>query len=406
MAPAAAASHSILSHSMSDRARSIDFLRGSAAMAVVIHHAVLFGNRPPTETPWFQALFWVLTHGHLGVPLFFVISGFCIHMRWARQQAATGEARVDFLAFWKRRFWRLYPPYLVALVITMALVLVAIRMGSTAASITRYPEPRSLWIGIDFVAHVFMLHGFHPALDEAGGNPVYWTLAREEWLYLIYFPLLFWRRSWGTVPAVIVTFVLGIVLQVTMRPVFGDSDWWRVINKSVITLWIQWSLGMLAAEAYVGLVKLPAWCRALWLVPVWAVLAEVNDAYDTPLTPALWGMTFFTLLNYCVTREQEGRWPNFALTNWLAHVGLFSYSLYLIHYPARYVMKTLMGPFAATRNPLLYLAGAVAITIGGYIAGWLFFLLIERHFLNAGRSPQPAPAVSATPAAAEAPARP
>jgi hypothetical protein len=41
--------------------------------------------------------------GHLGVPLFFVISGFCIHLRWAKQQARAHIDRPDVFEFWKRR---------------------------------------------------------------------------------------------------------------------------------------------------------------------------------------------------------------------------------------------------------------------------------------------------------------
>ena len=46
---------------------------------------------------------------------FFVISGFCIHLGWARQEAQAGGATTDFFAFWRRRIRRLYPPYLVVL---------------------------------------------------------------------------------------------------------------------------------------------------------------------------------------------------------------------------------------------------------------------------------------------------
>ena len=53
--------------------------------------------------------------------VFFVISGFCIHLQWARARAHHQEGQIQFGAFWKRRIRRLYPPYLIALVLFLAI---------------------------------------------------------------------------------------------------------------------------------------------------------------------------------------------------------------------------------------------------------------------------------------------
>ena len=57
------------------------------------------------------------------MPLFFVISGFCIHLPYARALAAADPETTapDWKRFFARRFWRLYPPYLAALVVALAL---------------------------------------------------------------------------------------------------------------------------------------------------------------------------------------------------------------------------------------------------------------------------------------------
>ncbi len=67
--------------------------------------------RDPASAPSTSFIaFFPLSFGWMGVPLFFVISGFCIHASALK----NNELRVGRF-FW-RRFWRIYPPYLAALI--------------------------------------------------------------------------------------------------------------------------------------------------------------------------------------------------------------------------------------------------------------------------------------------------
>ena len=169
------------------RLRSIDALRGIAAIGVVLYHSV---PRPANGTPT-SLLNWpgyVVQYGssvgYIGVFLFFVISGFCIHLQWARARAAGQQAEIRFGAFWKRRIRRLYPPYLIAL--AFYLLLPALINGVNLNHFLAY----------DVVMHVLMLHNLDPRTCYSI-NGVFWTLAIEEQLYLAYFLLLFLRTRWG-----------------------------------------------------------------------------------------------------------------------------------------------------------------------------------------------------------------
>ena len=371
------------------RLRSIDLLRGVAALGVLCFHSL-----PPVGAAGPGALFYlpwlVINHGFLGVPLFFVISGFCIHLRWAKSYAQTKNENVDFLEFWKRRLHRLYPPYFVMVCISMAFMLLAYHQGRADI----YPNPKLRWIGLDFLAHITMLHGFSPLFDQAGGNPPMWTLAREEYFYILYFALLAWRRTRhlaATVGAVLLIgwgFALAAHLLVP-----ADSPWWKVINNSALVLWIQWVLGMVAVEAYYGLVKLPRWCSSPWLVPVWLVLGEASLNFCPQLSNLLRGMTFFTLVNYCVDLEKAGRWPEHRVLNWLSGVGIFSYSIYLVHNPVINILGHLLDPHLNPlhRGPAL-LGMAIKILVGFNVAR-LFYWLVERHFLNTKPKPASVPLV-------------
>jgi peptidoglycan/LPS O-acetylase OafA/YrhL len=324
-----------------------------------------------------------MSYGHAGVPLFFVISGFCIHQRWARQRAEGGAARVDFVGFWRRRLWRLYPSYLTALCLSMLLVLAAYAAGSDRPILTRYPEPRAWWIGADFLAHLGMLHGLHPVFDKGGGNAVFWSLAREEYLYLMYFVILAGRRRVGIKSCLLGVTLIGLafpfVMRLALRP---DSDWWGIVNTSALVLWVQWCLGAVAVEGYYGLVGLPRWAACGWAVPLLATLAICAESRAAALGPLLWGLTFFVLVNACVERERRGGWSGRLPVRWLAAVGVFSYSLYLVNLPVQNLIKQVFPPRLYAGTQWLYLGYFFVLVLASVGAGKGFYHIIERHFFQ------------------------
>src|SRR5262245_48713387 len=95
----------------SSRIEAVDMLRGVAALLVLAVHLPFSwgsghaaGSTTATVFPnWTMPFF---RFGATGVDLFLVISGFCIHMQWARSQG-----QINFFGFWRRRLRRLYPPY-------------------------------------------------------------------------------------------------------------------------------------------------------------------------------------------------------------------------------------------------------------------------------------------------------
>jgi peptidoglycan/LPS O-acetylase OafA/YrhL len=76
------------------------------------------------------------------------------------------------------------------------------------------------------------------------------------------------------------------------------------------------------------------------------------------------------------------------VSTWLANVGIFSYSLYLIHNPVRGVAKQVIQWVLPSNNsPLLFVGKAIALSVVGYWGGRAFFHLVERHFLNSPVQP-------------------
>lgn len=280
------------------RLRSIDALRGIASILVVFFHHI-GGYAGFLASP--AALTVVPAYGYAGVYLFFVISGFCIHLRWVKGKD------LNFREFWKRRMVRLYPAYLATLGVFI--------WWNGWTSIT------------DLVLHVFMLHNWTPS-SVFSINGVLWTLAVEEQLYLLYFLLLKMRVKFGWP----VTLAALCLLRFAFFPVASKLG--IPYQESALTTWVVWALGALAVELYHGKVKLSALPAIPLLLSAAALhyfaFAQYGRIFwilDTLLEQVLWGAGFFFLVSWLVRYEGA----NSTVVAVVAFIGLFSYSLYLTH---------------------------------------------------------------------------
>ena len=95
------------------RAIELDVVRGIAILLVVTFHVgerTSVGASPSTMLEFVGRM-------HVGLPLFFALSGFLLYRPFARAHAGTGEAPTVFM-FAVRRVARIYPAYLLVLGVT------------------------------------------------------------------------------------------------------------------------------------------------------------------------------------------------------------------------------------------------------------------------------------------------
>ena len=349
-------------------------------MGVVLYHAfdprVIPNNllRYPV-----QLLQQGSSFGYIGVFLFFVISGFCIHLQWAKTRAAGESTPIKFGAFWKRRLRRLYPPYIIALALFFSMTALSVGINFTHFFI------------YDVVMHLFMLHNLDPKTCYSI-NGVFWTLAIEEQLYLAYFLLLFIRTrlGWGW------TLIICLLARVGWMT-FSHVVWLKTgigvpVPEAALSHWFTWALGAVGVEAYFGLIKLPRWTQDLRLSTVLIVIASALSHYlpwiskDTPLhniswflIHPLWGVGFFILVNRTVIAEKgwtkQLRLPT--LISLFATLGVFSYSIYLTHELTimqswQYVLPKL--------SPLLNLFFLVLPATVFF--AWVFFWFCEKPYMR------------------------
>ena len=361
---------------------TLDAMRGGAALAVVTYHAL--GVAPLTApTGWErwlpQIAAYVVHFAFAGIYLFFVISGFCIHLFWARARAAGVERPViNFIAFWKRRVRRLYPPYFVALVLYLCYI-----AYKTPVHVTAF----YVW---DVVLHLFMLHNVDIRTTYTI-NGAFWTLAIEEQLYLAYFLLLFLRIRFGWTRTLLICLSARVVWLILGRALSHSLGINIPIGEAAATNWFIWALGALSVEAALGLTKLPAWCYristaaialgcAMFLAQTlpFVNVSWIHDIGWLLMNPA-WGVGFFILVNYAVATEQQWRQklvPVPRLIPALASIGLISYSLYLTH---AFVLMHWYW-FGFTELHILSISLTIMTPLSVVFA-WLFFRLFERPFM-------------------------
>lgn len=174
------------------RVAELDFLRFIAATMVVFYHFMFRETYAPLNT--------LAQYGYLGVPLFFMISGFVI--LWSAQGRTGWE-------FVKSRFWRLYPMFWLGMLTTLAVMVVAGRAKFSA---------------YDIAANFTMLPGYlgAPMIDG-----VYWTLAVEFKFYVLVFAMIVlgqmkhieaWIYAWLMALCVAMIADNGILESLTIYP--------------------------------------------------------------------------------------------------------------------------------------------------------------------------------------------
>ncbi|MBC7923135.1 MAG: acyltransferase, partial [Ferruginibacter sp.] len=168
----------------------LDFVRAIASLWVAVYH--LSGKK-----------YFIGTYGYLGVPMFFVLSGFVIC--WSLPPGYGPKQLGTFLA---KRLVRIEPPY----VVSIALVLI---LNSLTALLTGSSYQID---GKNVLLHLAYLNNFtgYPYL-----NPVYWTLGIEFQFYLfigLIFP--FFTANKYRACLVLIAFGLTSLWEANFHPVY------------------------------------------------------------------------------------------------------------------------------------------------------------------------------------------
>jgi peptidoglycan/LPS O-acetylase OafA/YrhL len=307
----------------------LDGIRGIAILAVFLFHS-LGASYGFDNLPWagmfrdFDVsrsflLLYPLTYGSAGVAVFFVVSGFCIHLSYQRSKDKRWKC------FFNRRFFRIYPPYLLAVFVFFFIW----PWGSF--NVTSLSQVAQLG------SHVLSIHNFHER-SFFGINPSFWGIAVEIQLYVIYPLLVFMTSRFGWGKSLIVVGVAEVAIRSVsaVHGIYSEESLPRFITASPFAYWLSWSLGAYLAECFLQGRTSRLFAARFEIILVISLLLPLFK----PTAPFMF-LSFSWLTAIAIDRLITGRWPVPGMRGgivgacWshLSFLGIVSYSFYLFHQP-------------------------------------------------------------------------
>lgn len=318
---------------ISNRISSLDALRGIAALAVVLYHYTfrynaIYGHKFSLD--YLSAL----KYGHLGVQLFFMISGFVIYL--------SLENTTNIRKFALNRFSRLYPTYWFAVALTFFAVMI---FGLPGRDVTF----------IDMIINLSMFQGFIGVTNVDG---VYWTLKVELTFYLIIalFYFIFPRRH------IFIYFLTLLAIAFLIKYFYLLDSTNHILKVVIYMLSVDYLHFFGAGIGFYLLSKKDSYLLALLLI-IASLFYNLFFVSGIELIITIAFYIIFLLLVYGKT--------NFLSKPVLIYFGTISYPLYLIHQNIGYIILNYTYHYDINIVFGFLLAFSVSILIAHFISKYI-----------------------------------
>jgi len=331
---------------------------------------------------------WIIPGG-LGVTIFFFLSGYLITTLLLHEYEKSGTINVK--EFYLRRFFRLFPPFLLTLAIAYGLVAAGLLPGGISLG------------GV--LAQIFYFANYCAIFFEnqypiPSGTIIFWSLAVEEHFY-IYYPIILLlllsfglsRRAIGIVFSIICVVVLAWRSHLVAQPDFVEARTYFATDTridSIIfgTLLALWSNPFDRIDNG-SRMNLREWGCILASGGIFAFTLLYRDAaFRETYRYTLQGIALYPLFYFSIRYHGD---PLFRLLNStiLSRIGIWSYSIYLIHFVVIQLIAALW-PSLEERPLILVLAGTtVAMGYAAAIDRWVdpYFRRRRHSDLNTASKP-------------------
>lgn len=342
--------------------RALTGLRFVAAFQVLAYHTLPLDASAPG---WLRAL---VESGYVGVSLFFVLSGFVLTYTYHDTLATGAVTRREFLA---ARVARLYPVYLLALVVALP---------PLSWMLQRMRAPLDWgWLVRIVGLNGALLQAWNPKMACVLNCPA-WSLSVEAFFYAAFLFILpavaAWRVrrllgaavvAWGVSLAAPLAY-LALLPDGPAAPTAHSTGTWLYAVKFNPLLRIpEFVLGVIAGRLFL-LERRPAFRRYAWLEAA-AAAGVVAALLASPRIPFLLlhnGLLapLFAVLVYALARGSGG--VSRALsTRVLTRLGAASFALYILHIPlAAWLDRAFTASGVGPPPQPAYFALYAAIAIG------------------------------------------
>jgi len=365
----------------------LDGLRAVAASMVVIQHA--FASNIINASDKMHLHFLAILFRYIdeyGVDLFFVLSGVVLLRPYLRNQR---EFKV--LEYFRRRFWRIYPPYFVALLFA-ALVIWFMNTYPTWYNETGGMNMKFSWRETIHQMPIINLDGNYY-------NLAWWSLGTEILFYLVV-PIvvfLYPKRAKLTDARLALTIVSGVVLTVLLM--LFVSGWYSVLYSFTYVVLnigrfieypVCFMMGVLIAAKDFNLKHgwafflsgvLLVFCSAIY-PSVFPRSTELGEWFFLQCYPPFflhsgYGLIFGGVIVFAFNLKSLRNILDRPFMLWL---GERSYSLFVVHFSVFYLVDNIISRFITSRS-MLYAVLTRGIGLpAALFAAMLLFHFVERRF--------------------------
>jgi len=323
----------------------LEAIRGGTALYVFLGHFIIgsfIGNTNPFSI--------FLRFGQEAVILFFLMSGFVIQLSYKKKQ-------IPFLKYLKKRFFRIYPLFLISILLVLCYRLL---IGLPI-------ETKTLF------GNLFMLQDMGSlkpgTIVDTFGNSALWSLSYEWWFYMLFIPISSFKNK-NTV-AIIIVVLSALVyfiypIQLFRWPMYFGI-WWSGVVLADLYLNKELSFKNILKKII---------CPFLLLPSLFLIFTSLTKPFDSVgVHPLLEIRHFGSAIIFIVIAVvwKNFNWIGFPFFKPLEKIAPFSYGLYVLHLPLIMIINPIISYYIANSYAQFIIIAFLIILIS---------LLLETKFQN------------------------